>query len=122
MGIAPSIVDWLRRRGDDAEHLEAQGLERLPDDQIFSKALAERRVLLTFDLDFAEIVALSGGAEVSVILFRLENTRTNFVRARLEAVLRDSAHLLGRGVIVAVNDSRHRVRRLPIQRGEPEGA
>jgi predicted nuclease of predicted toxin-antitoxin system len=116
VGVAPRIVGWLREQGHEAHHLSEQGLHRLPDGEIFQKAIREQSILLTFDLDFAEIVAFSGGAEVSVVLFRLDNTQTDFVISRLAAVLRESGHLLPTGVIVIVEDSRHRIRRLPIRR------
>lgn len=49
-----------------------------------------------------------------MILFRLEDTRVDFVLSRLAAVLRESGDLLASGVILIVEDSRHRIRRLPI--------
>jgi predicted nuclease of predicted toxin-antitoxin system len=118
MGIAPRIVAWLRQQGHEAHHLLEQGLQRLPDPEIFDKAIREHSTVLTFDLDFGEIVAFSGSTEVSVVLFRLDNTRTDFVLLRLAAVLKESGHLLSTGVIVIVEDSRHRIRRLPIRRSE----
>ena len=70
--------------------------------------------MLTFDLDFGEIVAVSGGRSVSVILFRLRNTRADFVVQRLKAVLQPSSEVLAQGAVVLVEDGRHRVRRMPI--------
>ena len=115
VGVSPRIVEWLRAAGHDAIHLQEQHLERLADPEIFRKAIEERRTLLTFDLDFTEIVALSQGGEASVVLFRLKNTRPAFVLSRLAAVLAESGHLLGAGVIITIEDSRHRIRRLPIE-------
>lgn len=114
VGVSPRIVEWLRSAGHDAIHLQEQRLERLADPAIFRKAIEEQRTLLTFDLDFAEIVALSQG-EASVVLFRLKNTRPAFVLSRLVAVLAESGHLLRAGVIITLEDSRHRIRRLPIE-------
>lgn len=102
--------------GHDAVHLRDQGLHRLPNDQIFTKAKDENRIILTFDLDFGEIVALSGGEIVSVVLFRLNNTRTPFVIARLSRVLANAGDALRSGAIVVVEDHRHRIRRLPLER------
>src|SRR5262245_55056585 len=116
MGIAPRIVAWLRQQGHEASHLLEQGLHRLSDLEIFDKAAREQSTVLTFDLDFGEIVAFSGSAEVSVVLFRLDNTRTDFVLLRLAAVLKESGHLLSTGAILIVEDSRHRIRRLPIRK------
>lgn len=70
--------------------------------------------MFTFDLDFGDILALAGAAVVSVILFRLNNTRTPFVQKRLEAVLAADATALEKGAIIVVEDGRHRVRDLPI--------
>ena len=49
----------------------SMALSKVPDAQILSNAKTENRVLLTHDLDFAELVARSGGTLPSVILFRL---------------------------------------------------
>ncbi len=70
--------------------------------------------MLTFDLDFGEIVAASAGQIISVILFRLRNTRAYFVIQRLADVLAQSSAELMQGAIVVVEDGRHRVRKLPI--------
>ena len=112
MGVARSIVLWLRTEGHDAVHLREEGLQRMPNGEIFEKAASEQRVLLTFDLDFGEIIALSGKRSVSVILFRLHNTRTPHVIGRLERVLKETGPALEEGAIVVVQESRHRTRRL----------
>ncbi|MGH8695281.1 MAG: DUF5615 family PIN-like protein [Burkholderiales bacterium] len=96
-GTARRIVEWLRTQAHDATHLQEQGLQRLPDREVFAKASAERRVVLTFDLDFGEIVALSTPPSASVILFRLHDTSTPHVIERLEAVLKASAPQLEQG-------------------------
>lgn len=118
MGVAPRVVEWLRKEGHDAVHLREQGLERLPDIEIFDKAESETRVILTFDLDFAEIVALSDAQGSSVIVFRLRDTRTMHVIERLRTVLEKSGDALASGAVIAVEDSRHRVRRMPFGRFE----
>jgi predicted nuclease of predicted toxin-antitoxin system len=114
MGVSMRVVEWLRSSGHDAIHLRDEGLQKLPNGEIFQKAIREQRVVLTFDLDFGEIVAGSGGASVSVILFRLRNTRADFVVQRLKRTLEQSAEQLAQGAVVLVEDGRHRVRRMPI--------
>jgi len=113
MGVSLRVVQWLRSGGHDATHLRDEGLQRMPNGGIFEKAAAERRIILTFDLDFGEIVALAGGRSVSVILFRLHNTRTPHVIDRLKVVLEESQISLENGAIVVVEESRHRIRRFP---------
>ncbi len=72
-------VEWLREQGHDATHLREENLQRMSDADVFRKAATEGRILLTFDLDFGEIVALSSEKNASVVLFRLHNTRTPHV-------------------------------------------
>lgn len=114
MGVSMRVVEWLRAAGHDVAHLSEEGLHRLPDGEIFAKAQRERRVVLTFDLDFGEILAVTRGKTPSVILFRLTNARSQHVIERLEAVLKRSSADLERGAIIAVEEWRHRVRRLPL--------
>ena len=115
MGVSFRIVDWLRSQGHDAVHLGEQGLHRLPDEDIFRKAITEGRIVLTFDLDFSEILAFSGGNPASVVLFRLRNTRTDHVKDRLAGVLADAGPALAKGAVVVVEEGRLRIRTLPMR-------
>jgi predicted nuclease of predicted toxin-antitoxin system len=89
MGVDVRVVHWFGSQGHDATHLRDEGLQRLPNGEIFEKAIVESRVILTFDLDFGEILALAKGRKAGVILFRLRNTRTPHVIRRLSSVLSD---------------------------------
>jgi len=116
MGVSWRVVQWLRENGHDASHLREQDLHRLSNGGIFSKAADEQRIILTWDLDFTEIVALSGTGIVSTVVFRLLNTRSANVIRRLARVLAESTQALEDGAIISVEESRHRVRLLPIGR------
>lgn len=118
MGVDVRVVEWLRSQGHDAVHLREEGLHRAPDAQIFAKALGEDRIVLTFDLDFGDLAALTRESAGRVILFRLDNARTPQVIDRLATVLASSSDALERGAIVIVEETRHRIRHLPI--GGPE--
>jgi predicted nuclease of predicted toxin-antitoxin system len=107
------VATWLTAQGHDATHLRDEGLQRMPNGGIFEKAIAESRVVVTFDLDFGEIVAFTRGRKAGVILFRLRNTRTSHVIQRLSDVISECADALARGAIVIVEESRHRVREFP---------
>lgn len=116
MGVSIKVVQWLRQNGHDAKHLRDEGLHRIPNGEIFAKAISENRVLITFDLDFGEIIALSKGQKTSVILFRLHNTRASYLINRLATTLSDASDALEKGAVIVVEESRHRVRYLPIRR------
>jgi len=115
MGVSARVAEWLRDEGHDVVHLRDENLHRLPNGEIFRKASEEDRIVLTFDLDFGEIAALTTSV-TSVITFRLRNPRADMVIRRLEAVLAASAPKLEAGAIVSVEDARHRVRSMPIGR------
>lgn len=114
MGLGMRVVEWLQSQRHDVTHLRVEGLQRLSDVEIFNKAISENRVILTFDLDFGEIVALSKGQKISVVIFRLHNTRTIHIIDRLSAILPALTEALEKGAVVVVEESRHRVRYLPI--------
>ena len=73
MGVSQTTVRALRDLGHDVVHLVELGLERLEDYSILGKARDEGRTVLTFDLDFGDLLAASGSALPSVVLFRLRN-------------------------------------------------
>ncbi len=114
MGISPAILVELRAKGHDASHLRDEGLERLPDSAIIEKARSEERILLTCDLDFGYLMAVSGESLPTVILFRLSDMRPPNVLAHLHRTIDQEEDQLAAGAIVAVTDRRIRVRRLPI--------
>jgi predicted nuclease of predicted toxin-antitoxin system len=118
MGVSLRVVDWLRGQNHDSVHLRDEGLQRLPNGEVFSKAIAEDRIVVTFDLDFGEVAAMAGGRVASVIVFRLRNARADHVIKRLSIALDRAGGSLQRGAIVVVEESRLRIRELPI--GEPE--
>ena len=114
LGVSQSVVAWLQDRGYDVVHLADLGLQRLSDQKVFAKVVAEHRAMLTFELDFGEILAFSGEVVVSVVVFRLNDPRSSRVIERLDHVLRDVATVLMAGAIVVIEEDRHRIRRLPL--------
>ena len=114
MGVSLRVVEHLRTREHDVVHLRDLGLHRLPDGQIFERASAERRIVLTFDLDFSEIAARCKGPWASIIVFRLVDATSRHVAERLDVVLAATAGSLERGAVVTVEETRFRIRNLPI--------
>jgi predicted nuclease of predicted toxin-antitoxin system len=115
MGIAESTGQLLRAAQHDVVHLREVGLERLSDEGIVAKAQAERRVIVTHDLDFGRIVALSGRSVPSVVTLRLSDMRPSRVNLALEAALREAGPALQGGALVTITDRGIRIRKLPIE-------
>ena len=114
MGISPRSVAFLRDRGAEAVHLHELGLDRMSDAEVVQKARREGYSVLTHDLDFAELVALSGAELPSVVIFRLRNMRPNNVNRYLEVLVTEHETALNQGAIFSVSEGRIRVRMLPI--------
>ncbi len=114
MGISMHTVIWLRQHGYDTIHLREEGLQRLSDEKILAKAKVERRILLTMDLDFSYLVAASRGYLSSVILFRLNDERSEVVNRRLADLLANHKDDLEMGAIISVSEATICVRHLPI--------
>ncbi|MGD1863257.1 MAG: DUF5615 family PIN-like protein [Phormidesmis sp.] len=114
MGVSPQTVEVLKNQGYDAIHISEEGLFRMRDAEILEKACKEGRVILTFDLDFADLLAASVEILPSTIIFRLKKTFPDFVSARLLSVLSDCKDELESGALVTIEDGRYRLRHLPI--------
>lgn len=114
MGISQTTVKWLKEQGFDAVHVRNMDMHRASDPEILQKARNDKRIVLTCDLDFGEILSASGEDCPSVIIFRLENETPEHVNKRLKQVLPESTEALIKGAIVVVEEGRHRIRRLPI--------
>jgi len=114
MGISPRVVLALRQRGHDAIHLQEEKLHRLPDAAVLEKARLEGRVLLTHDLDFGELLAASGDALPSVIVFRLKDMRAENVGGYLFRILEQQAEMLEKGAVCSVTERKLRIHALPL--------
>ena len=115
MGVSLSTVRALRSDGHNAGHLREEGLNRLPDAEILEKARQEQRVILTFDLDFGDLLATRAQSFPSVVIFRLHNETPGVVTTHLHQVIAQRGAELEAGAIIIVEDARHRVRRLPLE-------
>ncbi len=111
MNLPPAMAEWMRFEGHDAVHVRDLGQAQYPDYKIFAHAAADRRIVVTFDLDFGETAAFARGAGIGVVLLRLRLVRQSYLRDRLRAALVEAAEALQAGAIVLVEDARIRIRR-----------
>jgi predicted nuclease of predicted toxin-antitoxin system len=115
MGVSISVTKWLRQNGYDATHLIDESLQTLSDELIFEKAEKENRIILTFDLDFGEILSKVKAKQPSVVIFRLENqTPLNVIR-HMQNITANYTSQLSEGVTLLVTEHKYRIRRLPIK-------
>lgn len=112
--ISSRTVRFLNDCGHDVIPITSVLAPTAPDDEIVAKAIEFRRVVLTQDLDFSEIVALSGRTEPSVISIRLFDSRVENVNRKLELALPMLENDVLAGVIATVEEFCVRTRFLPL--------
>lgn len=113
--VSPLLAEWLLGSGYDAFHLRERGLSWLRDEEIFRLAKAEGRIIVTADLDFSRIIALSAGDAPGLILFRAGPVTDRQMLAMLERVIQSvPEERLVRSVVV-VDTRSFRIAPLPLK-------
>ncbi|HWB48057.1 MAG TPA: DUF5615 family PIN-like protein [Stellaceae bacterium] len=113
--LSPIVAERLRREGYDAVHVRDYHLQTDPDDLILARALTEGRILVSADTDFAMLLAQNGESAPSIVIFRRGTTRHPDRQADiLLANLASIEQPLQEGAVVVIEDTRIRVRQLPI--------
>ena len=80
--LPPFVAARLRTAGFDAVTVADQALSGTSDERLAPLCAAEGRILVTLDLDFADIRAYPPGAGPGVIVLRLDGQdRLDFERA-----------------------------------------
>jgi predicted nuclease of predicted toxin-antitoxin system len=117
MPASPTLVQWLSQRGHDAVHAQEIGLATVGDSLILARARNEGRIVITVDLDFGRLLAMSEAEGPSVILFRGGNYSEIEMQNLLARVLDSVSEEAMAKAICVVDRKRIRVTRLPLRGG-----
>jgi predicted nuclease of predicted toxin-antitoxin system len=115
MNISPKTVALLREQGWDIVRVPELLPVDAPDEQVLERARADGRVVVTQDLDFSTLLALSGEDRPSVVTLRLATSDPEIVARRLLEVLPEVGGTLQEGSAVTVEETSVRIRKLPVE-------
>ena len=115
MNLSPRWAVRLPELGIAAVHWSQVGDPRASDAAIMAWARAERRVVLTHDLDFVVALALAQARGPSVVLLRASDPAPFLSATLVAATIRAHAVELEAGAILVLDRTGNRVRMLPVR-------
>lgn len=114
MNLSPRWIDLLIQAQFEAVHWSTVGSPKALDEEIMSYAAERDYVVLTNDLDFSAILAVTHRQKPSVVQIRSENLSPDSIGKQIIAALRQLKDQIEEGALVGVEPTRTRVRLLPL--------
>ena len=114
VNISPATVAAVRSAGFDIHRVDDNLPPTAPDSDIIALAIRHNRTVITQDLDFSALVALSGKLAPSILTLRLNAPSPAETTAVLRRVLPAVEPHLVRGALASTDGASVRVRALPV--------
>ncbi|MBI2583724.1 MAG: DUF5615 family PIN-like protein [Candidatus Aenigmarchaeota archaeon] len=89
--IAPSVVNYLRKKGHNVKDVREEGLQGTADEKLVGIARQESRIVLTHDKNFGDILGKIPIERFGIILIRCADQRPQNVINVLEALFKSEA-------------------------------
>lgn len=116
MNLSPEWCRVLDRHGHACVHWSEAGDPRASDAVIMKWARLNDHVVLTHDLDFGTILAFTQASAPSVVQIRMEDVLAPAMEMLLVNIFRDYEAELTAGALVVLEETKSRVRVLPLSR------
>lgn len=114
MNLSPSWTTILQAAGWTTIHWSTVGDPKATDRTIMDWAQANEYMVFTHDLDFGTLLALTHKTGPSVLQVRSQNILPDHLGGLVIAAIRQHESDLAAGALLVVEESRNRVRVLPI--------
>ena len=114
MNLSPEWQGFLHDNGFEAVHWSAIGAGNAPDTEIMQWARDNRCVVFTHDLDFGILLAHSKDRGPSVMQVRTQDVSPDHLGPLILSALRAHGEALESGALLTIDESKSRVRILPI--------
>jgi predicted nuclease of predicted toxin-antitoxin system len=115
MNLSPEWIGILASEGREVRHWRDLGAGTAPDEEILAWARNHNAVVVTQDLDFPRLLAMTHALGPSVVLLRVQDEFGPRVREQVRRAVVQCEADLAKGALVFVDDARARVRVLPIK-------
>jgi predicted nuclease of predicted toxin-antitoxin system len=115
MSLPPSWAGVLQGAGWNAVHWSEVGHASASDAEIMKYASAQDFIVLTHDLDFGTLLALTAATGPSVIQVRSPAVLPRFIGSTVVSAIRQFEEELARGALITIDVHRARARILPIR-------
>jgi predicted nuclease of predicted toxin-antitoxin system len=114
LNLSPDLCALFAEAGHDAVHWSAVGALTARDEALMMYAHEHALVIITHDLDFGALLAASRARGPSVVQVRTQDLLSDSFVGLVSTALDRFGAELAAGALVAVDESRSRVRILPI--------
>lgn len=114
MNLSPRWISFLTASKVEAVHWANIGSVNAMDAEIMAYAREHGYIVLTQDLDFSAILAVTRGIKPSVVQIRSEDLSPDVIGPKVVGALRQLGAQLDAGALVSVEPHRTKVRLLPL--------
>ena len=114
MNLSPGWADFLSGNGIEAVHWSSIGRQDAPDSEIMTYAKTYDFTVLTNDLDFGYILAITRGKKPSVIQMRTGSLGHDKVGVVVLSAIKLLAADIDKGALVTIDPRKTRVTLLPL--------
>lgn len=115
VNLSHAWVETFREAGIDATHWQNVGDPRADDTALMTWARDHSHAILTHDLDFSAILAMTFATGPSVIQVRADDVLPDHLGPLLIEAIRTHEAALIKGAVVVVDEIRSRARILPLR-------
>ena len=113
MGISPKVAESVKSLGHYVIRCSEVGLSTASDNQILTFAQSQNLILISTDLDFADLVFSYREPCPGLILLRLDNPSSEMMASRLRIALTALPEDEIEGCVVVIQQDKVRTRKLP---------
>ncbi len=112
--LIPSFCAILQELGYSSRHVYDVDLDQTPDEKIVAFARSSGETILTNDLDFSRIMALSKEEFPSIITFRLGALNPTLFREIVQLNFDQLVEPAQEGNLITIDEGGIRIRKLPL--------